>query len=161
MTDITDPSGTAPSRSRFGRLLPILIAAAALAGGMGTTYLGLWSPMALLAGGDTPQEHAAPAGPAVVFVDVPRIVLTIPGPRPKSLALTALIEVEPASEPQARALMPRVTDAFNSFLSDIDPAAFERRGILEIIRLELATRARFVLGDAALRDLLITEFRIQ
>ncbi|WP_134724869.1 flagellar basal body-associated FliL family protein [Paracoccus luteus] len=161
MTDITDPSGAAPPRSRLGRLLPVLIAAAALAGGMGTTYLGLWSPMALLAGGDKPADHAAPAGPGVVFVDVPRIVLTIPGPRPKSLALTALIEVDPASESQARALMPRVTDAFNSFLSDIDPAAFERRGILEIIRLELATRARFVLGDAALRDLLITEFRIQ
>ena len=43
----------------------------------------------------------------------------------------------------------------------IDAAAFSRRGILEIIRAELATRTRFVLGDAAVRDLLITEFRIQ
>ena len=40
-------------------------------------------------------------------------------------------------------------------------AALDRRGILEILRAEMATRARFVLGDQAVRDLLITEFRIQ
>ena len=57
--------------------------------------------------------------------------------------------------------MPRITDSYNGFLSQIDAAAFSRRGILEILRAELATRTRFVLGDAALRDLLITEFRIQ
>lgn len=161
MTDITQTLDVPPRRSRMGRLLPLVISGGALAGGLATTYLGLWSPLALVGASSPPAEHAAPAGPGVVFVDVPRIVLNLPGPQGKSLALSAMIEVEPASQAQARVLMPRISDAFNSFLSGIESAAFERRGILEIIRLELATRARFVLGDAALRDLLITEFRIQ
>ena len=37
----------------------------------------------------------------------------------------------------------------------------EKRGILDIVRDELATRAVFVLGDKAFSDILITEFRIQ
>ena len=47
------------------------------------------------------------------------------------------------------------------FLSQVDASAFGRRGILEIVRGELATRTSFILGEAAVRDLLITEFRIQ
>ena len=90
-----------------------------------------------------------------------RILLSLPGERPRTLAMSVLIDVAPASEALARQLMPRLSDAFTTFLADIDPAAFERRGILDIVRLELATRARFVLGEAAVRDLLITEYRIQ
>ena len=57
--------------------------------------------------------------------------------------------VAPEAKAQALALMPRITDSYNGFLSRIDSSAFSRRGILEIIRAELATRTRFVLGDDA------------
>ena len=97
----------------------------------------------------------------MAFVDVPRIILSIPGERAQTLAMTVMIEVTPVDRAQALALMPRILDSYNGFLSEIDAAAFSRRGILEIVRAELATRTRFVLGDKAVRDLLITEFRIQ
>ena len=57
--------------------------------------------------------------------------------------------------------MPRVSDAFTSFLSGIDPAAYDKRGVLEIIRAELLARTRYVLGEDAIKDLLITEFRFK
>ena len=148
-----------PRKPLLRRMLPVLLPLLALGAGDGSTYAGLWSPLALL----QPSEPApnVQASPAVVFVDVPRIVLSLPGTGGRSLVVTALIDIDPAAADQARLLMPRLVDAFTTFLSHIDPAALDRRGILEILRAEMATRARFVLGDQAVRDLLITEFRIQ
>ena len=57
--------------------------------------------------------------------------------------------------------MPRILDSFNSFLSDIDPAAFDRRGVLEIVRAELQTRVDMLLGEPRVGNVLITEFAIQ
>ena len=159
MTDITDESLAAPRKPMLKRMLPIMLPVVALIAGGATTFMGLWSPMALIGGGA--PEVEAHAASAVVFLDVPRIVLTVPGGGGRSVVMTTMIDIDPAQVAQAKALMPRVTDAFNTFLTDIDPSAFDRRGILEIIRAELATRARFVLGETTVRDLLITEFRIQ
>ncbi|MBV0890759.1 flagellar basal body-associated FliL family protein [Paracoccus sp. Z118] len=158
MADITADTLAAPRRPLLKRLIPVLLPVIALAAGFGTTWTGLWSPASLLHGAPEPPAVAAPE---VAFLDVPRIVLTLPGAGGRSLVLTALLDVDPAHLGNAKLLVPRVTDAFTGFLSEIDPAAFDRRGILEIIRAELATRARFVLGEDAVRDLLITEFRIQ
>jgi flagellar protein FliL len=159
MTDLTDPTDAAPPRPLLRRLMPLLLPVLALAAGAGTTATGLWSPLSLLHPASPAAE--APASAAATFLDVPRIVLTIPGEQTQTLAIAVILEVEPQALGQAQALMPRITDAFTGFLSGIDAGAFSRRGILEILRAELATRTRFILGDTAVRDLLITEFRIQ
>ena len=160
MTDISEPLDASPPRPLLKRLLPVLLPVLALVAGAGSTATGLWSPMAMLRPAE-PSPAEAQAHPAATFLDVPRIVLTLPGERTQTLALAVTLEVAPEALGQARLLMPRITDSYNGFLSQIDAAAFSRRGILEILRGELATRTRFILGDAALRDLLITEFRIQ
>lgn len=157
MTDISEPIEDSPPRPLGRRLLPILLPVLALAAGFGVTYTGLLSPLSLLA----TAAPAPQAAPVAVFLDVPRIILTIPGERTQTLALAVVVEIDPAAADTARLLMPRIADSFNGFLSHVDPVAFSRRGILEIIREELATRTRFILGEAAVRDLLITEFRIQ
>lgn len=157
MTDISEPIEDSPPRPLGRRLLPILLPVLALAAGFGVTYTGLLSPLSLLAPAAPPPQ----AAPVAVFLDVPRIILTIPGERTQTLALAVVVEIDPAATDTARLLMPRIADSFNGFLSHVDPVAFSRRGILEIIREELATRTRFILGEAAVRDLLITEFRIQ
>ena len=160
MTDISEPLDAPPPRPLLKRLLPVLLPVLALAAGLGSTVTGLWSPLSMLhPAAPAPMEAQQPA--AATFLDVPRLVLTLPGERTQTLALAITLEVEPASLSQARMLMPRITDSYNGFLSQIDAAAFSRRGILDILRGELATRTRFILGDTALRDLLITEFRIQ
>lgn len=147
-----------PKKSRKGL---VLIAAALLLGGAGfaSTYLGFWSPAALMSGG---ADHAAEAAiPEVVFVDVPPIQLNIPGSRGRTLVLAASIETDASQRAAIEHLMPRVLDAFTTFLAGVDPGAYDKRGVLEIIRGELVTRSRFVLGDEPVKDLLITEFLIK
>lgn len=160
MTDISAPTDAAPPRPLLRRMLPMALPVLALAAGLGTTVTGLWSPLELLRAAE-PSATAVPGAPAATFLDVPRILLTIPGERTQTLAISIIIELEPAALGQARLLMPRILDSYNSFLSQIEGSAFSRRGILEIMRGELATRTGFILGEAAVRDLLITEFRIQ
>lgn len=149
----------APPRSRKTMLLAL---AALLLGGGGfaSTYLGIWSPGAFLGkGGDHPIAEAEVA--PVVFVDVPQIRLNIPGSRGRELVLSVSIETDSAQRAGIEHLMPRVLDAFTGFLAGIDHDAYDKRGVLEIIRAELVTRSRFVLGEAPVKDLLITEFLIQ
>ena len=154
MTDATlDPPAKASGKKK---LVPILAAVLLAGGGFASTYLGLWSPVTMLA----PKEEAPPA-PTVLFVPVPTIELTIPGGSGQSVVLSASIETDSAHRADVAHLMPRVLDAFTSFLSGIDPAAYDKRGVLEIIRAELVTRSRYVLGNEAIKDLLITEFRFK
>lgn len=158
MTDATANLAVDPPARPSGKkkLIPILAAVVLAGGGFASTYLGLWSPAAMLAPGEE-----APAAPLVVFVPVPTIELNIPGGSGQSLVLSASVETDSVHQAEVAHLMPRVLDAFNAFLSGIDPAAYDKRGVLEIIRAELVTRSRYVLGNEAITDLLITEFRFK
>ncbi|MFV0386988.1 flagellar basal body-associated FliL family protein [Paracoccus sp. (in: a-proteobacteria)] len=159
---MTDDAGAAPApeepKKKKSRLL-LPVAVLLLGGaGFGTTYMGLWSPAALLPSAQAAAKHTEPK---VEFVDVPTVEVPVPGPQRRSVVLSASIETDAADTEQVLHLMPRVSDAFTTFLSEVDPAAYEKRGVLEIIRGELITRTRFVLGEGPVKDLLITEFRIK
>lgn len=147
------------SPKKKGLLIPLLAAVLLGGGGFASTYLGFWSPAALLSGSS--GHDADHAVSKAVFVDVPRVELNIPGGRGRSVALSASIETDSAHRAEVEHLMPRVSDAFTGFLSEIDPAAYDKRGVLEIIRGELVTRTRYVLGEEPVKDLLITEFLIR
>lgn len=157
---MTDAPATAeaPPKGGVKKILPLILAVAMLGGGFASSFLGFWSPMALLS--PAPKE-TAPALPQVQFVDLPQIVLTLAGPQQRMLVMSVKIETDALHRAEVEHLIPRLSDAFNSFLADIDPTAFEKRGILDIVRDELATRTVFVLGKDAFNDILITEFRIQ
>ncbi|PHQ69956.1 MAG: flagellar basal body protein FliL [Paracoccus sp.] len=154
---VVDPTEEAPRKR--GKLLPVAAAILLGGGGFASTYLGFWSPMGLFAG-----SSGAPAVTTVspaVFVEIPRIELSVPGGRGRSLILAVSIETDATHRAEVEHLMPRVLDAFTGFLSGVDPAAYDKRGVLEIIRAELVTRTRYVLGEAPVKDLLITEFLIR
>lgn len=140
-------------------LLPLGLTLILAGGGFASTYLGLWSPASLLASKEQAavEEHQS----IVEFVDIPQIVLTLAGPKSRILVMTIKIETDQEHRGEVEHLTPRLLDSFNGFLADVDPVAFEKRGILEVLRNEMATRAVFVLGDKAFTDILITEFRIQ
>lgn len=159
MTDVADINTEQKSGRGLGRiLLPLGLALALGGGGFASTWLGLWSPTALLAA----KEEVKPETlPTVDFVGLPQIVLSLSGPVPRMLVMTVKIETDQAHKAEVEHLTPRLLDAFNSFLAEIDVSAFEKRGILDIVRDELATRAVYVLGKEAFTDVLITEFRIQ
>lgn len=148
-------------RKPRSRTMLFAIVAALILGGAAftSTFYGIWAPGKLLDGGE--KAPASAAIPAVEFVHVPPIEVIVPGPRSRNLVVQATIETDATYRPQVEHLMPRVSDAFTTFLAGIDPAAYERRGVLEVIRTELITRTRLVLGEDPVRDLLITEFRFK
>lgn len=160
MTDAAVSPTDAPAKGGLKKLLPLILVVAMLGAGFASTFLGLWSPMALLKPKAEEKTETA-AAPQEQFVRLPQIVLTLAGPQLRTLIMTVEIETDSANRATVEHLVPRLSDAFNSFLSDIDPSAFERRGILDIVRDELATRAVYVLGKSGFSDILITEFRIQ
>ncbi|MDF3852720.1 flagellar basal body-associated protein FliL [Paracoccus sp. P2] len=160
MTDVADINAEEKPGGGIGRiLLPLGLALVLGGAGFASTWLGFWSPLSLL--GPKPEKVQTMTAPAVAFVDIPQIVLTLAGPRGRTLVMTVKIETDQNRRAEVEHLIPRLLDSFNGFLTDIDPAAFEKRGILDIVRDELATRAVFVLGKEAFTDVLITEFRIQ
>ncbi|KGJ06277.1 flagellar FliL protein [Paracoccus halophilus] len=157
VTDIVEEKETGAGLRRMLLLAGLLVGAAA--GGFASTYLGFWSPADIIAAGE--EKSAEEGGYAEEFVDLPQIVLTLSGSEMRMIVMTIKVETDSTHRAEVEHLTPRLLDSFNSFLSDVDPSAFERRGILDIIRNELATRAVYVLGKSAFTDLLITEFRIQ
>lgn len=158
MTEAIDaPDDKKPSRRGF--LLPIALSAALAAAGFASVFFGIWSPRDLLG---APAEAAAhTALPPVVFVEVPVIEVPVPGGRDRSLVLATSIETNEVGRGTVTHLMPRVSDSFTTFLTGIDPAAYDKRGVLEVIRTELVSRARMVLGEEPVKDILITEFRFK
>ena len=148
-----------PETSGLRRVLPLALVALLLGAGFLSSYQGVWAPLSLLESGkDQPVMATAPRAQ---FVGLPQFALTLAGPGLRTLVMSVEIETDALHAGEVRHLLPRLSDAFNSFLASIDPAAFERRGILDIIRDELATRAVHILGEGAFSDILITQFRIQ
>lgn len=151
-----------PGRKRL--LLPLVAALVLAVGGFASTYLGLWSPLGLFAASpeaEAEAEEEAPVDPTLAFVAVPPIELTLAGGSHSVLGLTTVIETEAGAVEAITALLPRVLDSFNGFLSGVDPLAFDKRGVLDIIKHELTVRARGALPDLPVKDLLITEFRLK
>lgn len=145
-----------PARSGRSKLIFAGVILIAGLGAFAMGFLGVVSPMALFAGGETAQDQ----GPQPDFVDVPRIMLPLAG-RNRQLVLSIKLETTAEHVTAIEQQMPRVLDSFNGFLSDIDPAAIDRRGVLEIIRTELQTRVDMLMGAQSVGNVLITEFSIQ
>lgn len=158
MTQATD----APSGEPSGKKRPLIIIALAgllAGGGFASTYFGLWSPSAML--GQMGQEKSAHPAGEFDFIHVPRIEQSLTGGRGRSLSLSVAIETHPQYRASIEQQMPRLTDTFHAFVAGVDPSAYDKRGVLEIIRAEMQTRARLVLGEEPVKGLLITEFLVK
>lgn len=151
-----------PGRKRL--LLPLVAAVVLAVGGFASSFLGFWSPLGLFAASpeaETEAEAEKPVDPTLAFVAVPPIELTLTGGSHSVLGLTTVIETQAGAVEAITALLPRVLDSFNGFLSGVDPQAFDKRGVLDIIKYELTARAREALPDLPVKDLLITEFKLK
>ena len=61
MTDTADATVAEPGKSRIGRLMPLLLPVLAMGGGAASTYLGFWSPLALISSSEAPASAAGSA----------------------------------------------------------------------------------------------------
>ncbi len=158
MSDVAevDPTGGAGRSRKKLIILALPIVAAGL--GVGLGYVGGWSPRDILSGREANQIAV---DQEFIFIDLPQMVMLISGNDRRNLVVSIKIEAAPDQAKNIAYLQPRIMDSFNTFLTGIDAAAFEKRGILDVIRAELSTRLSFILGPEGFSDVLITEFRIQ
>lgn len=124
-----------------------------------TTFLGYWSPQDILGKIEVSQVNTT--YPSVEIVTLPKLAILLPSPELKTLIIAISLDVAPGVRGHVEHLMPRLLDAFRSFISDIEPLTFEKIGILDAIREELSIRATYILGVNVVQDVLITEFLME
>ena len=97
--------------------------------------------------------------PDVAFIEIPQIVVSLPpNVSAKHLRFRASMEVPSQYATEVETLMPRIQDVLNGYLRALDPAEFERTGILIKLRGQMLRRLKIVAGEGRVRDLLVLEF---
>lgn len=164
--DADDESGSAarkPGRRILG--LPVNILAVALGAllviGGGVGYVA-WTA------GDSGGEAAAKqeqAAPPPVFVDLPDVLVNLSAPqggRSQYLRLKIVLEV-PGQEMvgQLQPVMPRVIDAFQTYLRELRPADLEGSAGLYRLREELTRRVNIAVAPGRINAVLFKEIVVQ
>ncbi len=122
----------------------------------------------LLLGSEVDDAKATSAEPEVesadplsdlAFVSVPPIVVTLGSASDsRHLRFSASLEVPSQHQSDVEHLMPRITDALNSFLQAVDEGDVANRDALLRLRVQMLHRVRLVVGEDRVRDLLVSEF---
>lgn len=157
MVEMLEAPAVPEPRRSTKTLVLLLLTLSALGLGFSVAYFGLIIPATYF----SKVGEAQGRDYELSFVDIPSVVLSLPGSSSRILKLTSKVEVELAQVESVRYLIPRISDSFIAFLSEVDPLAFERKGVLDVIRNELRTRTKYILGEGGFREILITEFIIK
>jgi len=157
MAEAEEASDEAPKKRSKKPLLFGLVAAVLLGGGgFFAAYSGL------LPFGGTAGGHAAveiEPLPEVDFVPIAPLVISLgPESRNRHLRFAAELEVPKNFTVEVTGMMPRVVDVLNGYLRAVDTHQFDEPGALIRLRAQMLRRVQIVLGEARVRDLLITEF---
>ena len=150
-----EPIEPAPKKkSLLPLLVGLLLAAIGAAGGF---YAGSAGLLGSSNGKATTAKDGATSQTA--FVDISPLVVSIVRPdRVAQLRLQVSLEVEKDLASRTETLMPRLKDVLNSYLRAIDTTDFDGPGALVRLRAQMLRRVQIVVGDDAVKDLLIQEF---
>ncbi|SHF32536.1 flagellar FliL protein [Litoreibacter ascidiaceicola] len=155
MTDETEE----PPKKKGKAGLIIGLVLAMLGGGGG--FFAVYSGMIL-----APEiEHVTEAAhdvteplPAISFVPINPIVVTVGRSGNRQLRFRAELEVAPERTEDVALLMPRILDVLNGYLRAVDLSELENPASLIRLRAQMLRRVQIVTGTGHVRDLLITEF---
>jgi flagellar FliL protein len=138
----------------------IIIAAAAfvlVAGGGAVAYF-------MLAGGKEVKAEAPPVKPPV-FVDVPEVLVNLSNSgadRVQYLKVKIVLEVADATlTPQIQSTMPRVLDAFQTYLRELRPTDLDGSAGLYRLKEELTRRVNAAIAPSRINAVLFKEIVIQ
>jgi flagellar FliL protein len=165
-------------RPESRRLRWFVIVAAILVlggGGAAAAYLAGLLPSAREAGAashDEPGPHeeagAEPAKPAelpaVVFVDLPDLVVNLQSDARRMRFLKLRLALEVADEPTAlavRGLMPRVMDGFQLYLRALTAEDLNGAAGLQRLKEELIARVNLAVDPVRVNDVLLKEMLVQ
>lgn len=169
MADTTTEDTTPPpKRSKLPLVIGLVLLVVFAGGGFFAVSQGLVPGL----GPKAPEQAGAdPSGPAdrdatpesavpeVAFIPLEPLIVSLQGADPpRLLRFGATLEVPLQDESDVTRLMPRITDALNSFLQAIDLQMVTDRDALLRLRVQMLHRVQLVVGQDRVRDVLIAEF---
>jgi flagellar protein FliL len=160
-TDDGEQSAEQPKKKLLS-LKTIIVAAAALVlllGGAGAgVYFFMFKP------GET-KAAAAPVAKPVVFVDLPELLVnlsTAGGDRPQYLKVKVVLELsDQAMINQIQPIMPRVMDAFQTYLRELRPSDLDGSAGLYRLKEELTRRVNVSIAPSRITAVLFKEIVVQ
>jgi flagellar FliL protein len=154
-----DGAEAAPSKARFSRKTIMIAAAGALVliGGGTTTYF-------MLRGSKEAKPVAVQAKPAV-YLDVPEVLVnlsTTGNERTQYLKVKVVLELPDATlTPQIQTTMPRVMDAFQTYLRELRPTDLDGSAGLYRLKEELTRRVNAAIAPSRINAVLFKEIVVQ
>ncbi|WP_424831880.1 flagellar basal body-associated FliL family protein [Ruegeria sp.] len=162
MTDTSDEVAEVTGKSgKKGMVTAVILALAGAGAGFYATSSGLLpfgaKPTAQETSG---QEKNKPvdAVPAVGFVDLPPVVVSVNAGDSRHLKFHAQLEVNADYVADVEKLKPRIMDVLNNYLRAVELNDLEDSLALVRIRGHLLRRIEIVVGEGRVRDVLIMEF---
>jgi flagellar FliL protein len=152
--------GATPPARRWLSRKTMIIAAAGLvvAGGGG------YAAYAMLAGPKEAKPQVAKAKPAV-FLDVPEVLVnlsTAGSERAQYLKVKVVLELPDATlQPQIQSTMPRVMDAFQTYLRELRPTDLDGSAGLYRLKEELTRRVNAAIAPSRINAVLFKEIVVQ
>jgi flagellar FliL protein len=151
-----DESAPAPKRKLSLKMILIAVGALLVLTGGGTAaYL-------FLGGQHEPKAVAAPVK-TPTFVDVPEVLVNLSGTdRTQYLKVKVVLELpDDALKPQLQGVMPRVMDAFQTYLRELRPADLEGSAGLYRLKEELTRRVNASISPGRVNAVLFKEIVVQ
>lgn len=115
--------------------------------------------------GKKDEKPAAPVAKPVAFFDLPDVVVNLSGPageRAQYLKLKIVLELpDQTMGAQIQPVMPRVMDAFQTYLRELRPADLDGSGGLYRMRDELTRRINAMIAPQRINAVLFKEVVVQ
>lgn len=148
-------------RSKLPLILGLVLSLAAAGGGFYATFSGMFSVASLLggetAGSEEDTEMAERSTPT--FFSVGETIIPLgPDAEAEFLLMTSEIEIDPKDLEVFEAMLPRIQDLFNTYLTAVEARDLEQPNATMRLRDQLLRRIRVIADPAMPRDLLFTSF---
>ncbi|RLJ41178.1 flagellar FliL protein [Litoreibacter meonggei] len=152
-----EPQEESKKTSKMGLVIGLILALAGGGGAFFAIYSGLVFAPGAIQETKATHEETEPL-PAISFVPISPIVVTVGRAGSRQLRFRAELEVDPERTEDVSLLMPRILDVLNGYLRAVDLAELENPASLIKLRAQMLRRVQIVTGSGHVRDLLITEF---
>lgn len=155
-----DADGAAkPKRKLSLKLILMIVGGLVVVGGGGMAgYM-------MLAGGSKETKSAVPAVKPAVFVDLPEVLVNLSNPggdRSHYLKVKVTLELADAAlQPQIQSAMPRVMDAFQTYLRELRPTDLDGSAGLYRLKEELTRRVNATIAPSRINAVLFKEIVVQ
>ncbi len=97
--------------------------------------------------------------PDIYFIEMEPLIISLgSSATAKFLRFSGQLDVDPAYAAEIELIMPRITDALNTYLRAVSEEELAKPSSFDRLRAQMLRRIQVVTGQGKVRDLLITEF---